>query len=152
MFPNIQSECNSRPPPLILSLLTWEKRLISTSPKPPLLQTEQSQFPQLLPITLVFQSLHSLPRTLRASVSLTHTEPSIQDEASPELLCTRDEQLQLVLAAPCPIQARMPPAFLASRAHCRLTLSQLSADTSDPFLPHGFPATLPARNAQGRCD
>ena len=63
-FPNIQSKppwCNLRPFPLVLSLVTWEKRpdphLPTTSfqvvvesnqvsPEPPPLQAKQSQFPQ----------------------------------------------------------------------------------------------------------
>ncbi|KAK4832719.1 LOW QUALITY PROTEIN: hypothetical protein QYF61_025208, partial [Mycteria americana] len=63
--------CNLRPFPLVLSLVTWEKRptpprytLLSesdeVSPQPPFLQAEQPQFPQPLPISLVLQTLHQL--------------------------------------------------------------------------------------------
>ncbi|KAK4807471.1 hypothetical protein QYF61_008239 [Mycteria americana] len=62
---------NWRPFPLILSLVTWEKRptppldsLLSesdeVSPQPPFLQAEQAQGPQPLPISLVLQTLPQL--------------------------------------------------------------------------------------------
>ncbi|KAK4820559.1 LOW QUALITY PROTEIN: hypothetical protein QYF61_000709 [Mycteria americana] len=64
---------NLRPFPLVLSLVTWEKRptpplynLLSVvesdevSPQPPFLQAEQPQVPQPLPISLVLQTLPQL--------------------------------------------------------------------------------------------
>ncbi|KAK4815625.1 LOW QUALITY PROTEIN: hypothetical protein QYF61_004840 [Mycteria americana] len=64
---------NLRPFPLVRSLVTWEKRptpplynLLSAgesdkvSPQPPFLQPKQPQFPQLLLIRLVLQTLHQL--------------------------------------------------------------------------------------------
>ncbi|KAK4824542.1 LOW QUALITY PROTEIN: hypothetical protein QYF61_016146, partial [Mycteria americana] len=65
---------NLRPFPLILSLVTWEKRPTPTSlpnllsvvesdkvsPEPPLLQAKQPQFPQPLLIRLLLQTLHQL--------------------------------------------------------------------------------------------
>ncbi|KAK4828611.1 hypothetical protein QYF61_000063 [Mycteria americana] len=63
--------CNLRPFPLVLSLVTWEKRPTPTSfqgvvesdkvsPQPPFLQAKQSQLPQLLLIRLLLQTLHQL--------------------------------------------------------------------------------------------
>ncbi|KAK4815816.1 LOW QUALITY PROTEIN: hypothetical protein QYF61_007425 [Mycteria americana] len=65
--------CNLRPFPLVLSLVTWEKRptpplynLLSVvesdkvSPQPPFLQAKQSQLPQPLFIRLLLQTLHQL--------------------------------------------------------------------------------------------
>jgi len=82
---------NLRPLPLILSLVTWEKRPTPTSTnmattifqvveesdkvsaEPPLPQTEKSQFPQLLLRRLELQNFHSFVALLwtysRASVS-----------------------------------------------------------------------------------
>ena len=77
IFPNIQSEppwCNLRLFPLILSWVSRGKRLTSphhnllqavvesnnVTPEPSLPQTEQSQFPQLLPIKPVLQTPHQL--------------------------------------------------------------------------------------------
>ncbi|KAK4831110.1 LOW QUALITY PROTEIN: hypothetical protein QYF61_015413 [Mycteria americana] len=64
---------NLRPFPLVLSLVTWEKRLTpllynllsvvesnKVSPQPPFLQAKQPQFPQPLLIRLVLQTLHQL--------------------------------------------------------------------------------------------
>ncbi|KAK4816194.1 LOW QUALITY PROTEIN: hypothetical protein QYF61_012659 [Mycteria americana] len=64
---------NLRPFPLVLSLVTWEKRptpplynLLSVvesnkvSPQPPFLQAKPPQFPQPLLIRLLLQTLHQL--------------------------------------------------------------------------------------------
>ncbi|KAK4826124.1 LOW QUALITY PROTEIN: hypothetical protein QYF61_005276 [Mycteria americana] len=66
---------NLRPFPLVLSLVTWEKRPTPTSlqppfhvvvesdevsPQPPFLQAKQSQLPQPLLIRLLLQTLHQL--------------------------------------------------------------------------------------------
>jgi len=64
--------CNLRPFPLVLLLVTGEKRLTATSPtsfqvavdsekvspQPPLLQAKQAQFPRLLLLRLVLQTPH----------------------------------------------------------------------------------------------
>jgi len=53
---------NLRPFPLVLSLVTWEKRLMATSlqPQPPFLKAKQPPFPQPLLIRLVLYTLHQL--------------------------------------------------------------------------------------------
>jgi len=75
--------CSLRPLPLILSLVAWEKRPTPISLQLPfrellraimsllrLLQTEQSQFPQLLPIRLMLHSsVAPLWTSCQASVS-----------------------------------------------------------------------------------
>jgi len=52
------------------------------------------------------------------------------------------------------IQARMPLAFLATRAHCQLMFSQLSTNTPRSFSSAQLSATLPQSYsaAWGRCD
>ncbi|KAK4821778.1 LOW QUALITY PROTEIN: hypothetical protein QYF61_000839 [Mycteria americana] len=61
--------CNLRPFPLVLSLVTWDKRPTPTSlqpesnkvsPQPPFLQAKRPQFSQPLLIRLLLQTLHQL--------------------------------------------------------------------------------------------
>ncbi|KAK4823315.1 hypothetical protein QYF61_000917 [Mycteria americana] len=51
---------NLRPFPLVLSLVTWEKRPTPTSLQPPFRLNSPSSFPQLLLIRLVLQTPHQL--------------------------------------------------------------------------------------------
>jgi len=108
-------------------------------PEPPLLHTEHSQLPQLLPITLVLQTPHSSmpisghapgPPRLHCSEG-----PALSTalRCGPTSAVQRDDPLLLLLAALLLTQARMPWAFLATWAHCWLVFCWLSANTPRSF-------------------
>ncbi|KAK4815747.1 LOW QUALITY PROTEIN: hypothetical protein QYF61_006785 [Mycteria americana] len=141
---------NLRPFPLVLSLVTWEKRptpplynLLSVvesnkvSPQTPFLQPKQSQLPQPLPISLVLQTLPqlrcpSLDTLQPLNVSLVVGGPKLNTafEVWPPSAEYRGTITSLVLLATLfLIQARMPLAFLAAWAHCWLIFRQLSTNT-----------------------
>ena len=115
------------------------------SPQPPLLQTKKPQLPQLFLIRLVLQIILQTPHQL-FSDTLQHLNV---------LLVVRGPKLNTVLGVQphqCQVQghdplptpaghpfltkARMLLAFLATRAHCWLTFSQLSTSTPSLLSSH----------------
>jgi len=74
--------CNLRPFPLVLSLVTWEKRPTPVSLQPRLLQTKQLQFSQPILSRLVLQLHHqphcsSLDRLQQLNVLLVAMGPKL---------------------------------------------------------------------------
>ena len=151
------------PFPYVLSLVIWEKTLTpislqppfqvvvetdKVSPQPPLLQTKQPQFPQLLLIGLVLWTLHqlrcfSLDTLQHLSVVLVVRVPEGAQYLRYSLTSTEYRITSLVLLATLfLVQARMLLAFLVTWAHCWLMFSQLSTNT-----PRSFSAGQLSRNS-----
>jgi len=108
------------------------------SPQPPLLQTKQPQFPQLLlwldhsPASLSFSGYAPAPQCLPCSKG-PKNEYSIQGAASPVPEYRGMITALLLLATLFLTQARIPLTFLATWAHCWLMFSQLSTSTPRSF-------------------
>ncbi|KAK4812352.1 hypothetical protein QYF61_017129 [Mycteria americana] len=109
------------------------------SPQPPFLQAEQPQVPQPLPISLVLQTLPqlrcpSLDTLQPLNVSLGVRGPTLNTafEVRPHQCRVQGTITALVLLATLLlIQARMPLAFLATWAHCRLIFRRLNMKLQD---------------------
>ncbi|KAK4824310.1 hypothetical protein QYF61_013055 [Mycteria americana] len=102
------------------------------SPQPPFLQAKQPQFPQPLLTGLVLQTLHQLCcPSLDLNVLHVFLVYSRCGLTSAEYKGTITSLL--LLATLFLIQARMPLAFLATWAHCRLIFRRLSTSTPKSF-------------------
>ena len=166
---------NLRSFPLVLLLVTWEKRPTPTSlhsqvavesnevsPQPPLLQNEQPQLPRLLLIRLFSRPLPSLAALLWtcSSPSMSFLWWGAQNWTQHSRCSLTSTEYRgtitalLLLATPYLIPARMPLAFLATWAHCWLMLAGCQPTPPGPFPPASSPATLPQPCciARGCCD
>ena len=112
------------------------------SREPPFLQTEQSQFPQPLPLRHVFQTPHQFCSSM--SVLQWGAQNWTQNTRCG---LTRGEYKDMItslllLATLFLIQARTLLAFLLTQTRCWLIFSWLST-LSYPFHPYSFLATVP---------
>ena len=110
------------------------------SPESPLLQTEQSQFPQPLPIRLVLQTHSSTSTSFLQWRAQNWTWSLRFGLISAEYSRTITS---LLLATLFLKQYMMPLALLATWAHCWLCLVEHQPTPPDPFPPHSLSATLP---------